>query len=505
MKGPDAIAVPGNEALPALRYPDDPATERREEGGEVPEGVGNFPNARGASHRVRWRIGLAMLTTVAAIACFRAWDASQQSEAAIQDLMEEEHLLASVLAKDLGERAEQVADPSKRDGDLTRELGTLREVERQGNRLIFLWRRERGGFETTDGRTIANRAIELALAQGARGVILPRDQAASLGLPRRVAVAGVAESPAGAVPAVGVAVLASAQRERDRSRREEWRDFGSLFLAVLAVLGFGGYALARERRELRLRQRMVVHRSERERDAQIARADRMAALAAMSTGIAHEIATPLGVIGARVELLAASPGLAERPEDARVLAIIAAQVDRIDRVMRGFLALARGDAPTLVPLAARALAMHAASAVAHRFEANGVALERAVDSDAIIAGDPALLEQVVVNLLVNALEASASGQKVTLSVASVPGGVEIVVEDEGVGVSPSVLAKATDPFFTTKASRGGSGLGLAISKEIVQHHGGTLRIARRDAGPPARTLPGTRVVVRLPAQPEDDR
>ncbi len=502
MKGLNAIAVPGRDTAPP---PEDPASAEPAESGEFPRPDGNLPNARGASKTARWRIGLAMLCTVAAIASFRAWDASQQSEAAIQNLMEEEHLLASVLAKDLGGRAERVADPSSRDGDLTRELTALRDVEREGNRLIFLWRRERGGFETTDGRTIANRAIEQALAQGARGVILPRDEAASLGLPRRVAVVGVAEAASDAGHSVGVAVLASAQRERDRSRREEWRDFGSLFLAVLAVLGFGGYALARERRELSLRQRMALHRSERERDAQIARADRMAALAAMSTGIAHEIATPLGVIGARVELLAASPGLAERPDDARVLGIIAAQVDRIDRVMRGFLALARGDAPTLVPLAARALASHAASAVAHRFEANGVLLERAVDSDARIAGDPALLEQVVVNLLVNALEASARGQRVTLSVASVPGAVEIVVEDEGVGVSPSALAKATDPFFTTKASRGGSGLGLAISKEIVQHHGGTLRIARRDDATPPEVRPGTRVVVRLPAQPEDDR
>ncbi len=500
MKASNAIAVPGSGALP---YPEDPASDLREECGEIPKADGNLPSARGASTRVRVRIGLAMLCTVAAIAAFRAWDASQQSEAAIQELMEEEHLLASVLAKDLAGRADQVADPSKRDGDLTRELTALHDVERQGNRLIFLWRRERGGFEATDGRTIANRAIELALAEGARGVILPRDQAASLGLPGRVAVAGVAESASGSGRSVGVVVIASAQRERDRSRREEWRDFGSLFFAVLAVLGFGGYALARERRELSLRQAMVVHRSERERDAQIARADRMAALAAMSTGIAHEIATPLGVIGARVELLAASPGLQDRPDDARVLAIIAAQVERIDGVMRGFLALARGDAPTLVPLAAGAMAMHAASVVAHRFEANGVILERAVDSDAVIAGDPALLEQVVVNLLVNALEASTPGHKVTLSVTSVPQGVEIVVADEGAGVSPSVLAKATDPFFTTKASRGGSGLGLAISKEIVQHHGGTLRIARRDAERPDVTLPGTRVVVRLPAQPED--
>jgi signal transduction histidine kinase len=90
--------------------------------------------------------------------------------------------------------------------------------------------------------------------------------------------------------------------------------------------------------------------------------------------------------------------------------------------------------------------------------------------------DPVQLQQVVINLLRNAIDATlqsgAAGREITLRACSTPGEVEISVHDHGPGLEPDVLAKVFTPFFTTKPH--GTGLGLAISRTIVQAHGGTL-------------------------------
>jgi signal transduction histidine kinase len=104
---------------------------------------------------------------------------------------------------------------------------------------------------------------------------------------------------------------------------------------------------------------------------------------------------------------------------------------------------------------------------------------------------------VLINLLVNALEASERGQTVELRIASANHRVVFEVVDEGHGITRTAIAHATEPFFTTKAKKGGSGLGLAIAREIVAHHRGEMKLERRsDVDAPSR--PGTRATIVLP-------
>jgi signal transduction histidine kinase len=116
-----------------------------------------------------------------------------------------------------------------------------------------------------------------------------------------------------------------------------------------------------------------------------------------------------------------------------------------------------------------------------------------------VACDARLFEQVLVNLLLNACDAcSEGGTTVTLSIHGDRERVAFVVIDDGVGISPSLAKRASEPFFTTKPAGKGTGLGLAIANEIVKHHCGTLTLSPRLDGR------GTRVCVELPVAAKDD-
>jgi signal transduction histidine kinase len=293
-----------------------------------------------------------------------------------------------------------------------------------------------------------------------------------------------------------VAVVGSASAERDRGRHGEWRAVITVFSVSLLILVFGAVVLSRQRRELEMQRQLAIHESEHQRDVELARADRMAAIAALSSGIAHEISTPLGVISGRIEQLT---GVVKDAEHQRLLGSIGVQVERINKVIRGFLGLARGDAPTLTEVPAGQLVAEAVALVQHRFAAAGVELQ--VNDGGVewapVACDPELFEQVLINLLVNSLEASERGQVVELRLSSAARQVTFEVIDEGHGITHTAIAHATEPFFTTKAKKGGSGLGLAIAREIVAHHRGELRLERRadlDANSPL----GTRATISLP-------
>jgi two-component system NtrC family sensor kinase len=97
-------------------------------------------------------------------------------------------------------------------------------------------------------------------------------------------------------------------------------------------------------------------------------------------------------------------------------------------------------------------------------------------------GDRGLLQQALVNLLVNAIQASPRGAEVQLGAATTESGLEIVVQDQGSGIAEEDLSRVFDPFFTTKSVGEGSGLGLSISLGIVERHGGTLTVQNRSAG-----------------------
>ena len=265
------------------------------------------------------------------------------------------------------------------------------------------------------------------------------------------------------------------------------------------VVAFGGLALRNQRKELGLARELAIADVERKLDDRLVRADKHATLGALAIGVAHEIATPLGVIVGRSEQL--MPHL----DDARLkrnVQVVLDQCDRIDRVIRGMLALARGNSPVLERIESRSIARTATELVAHRFVTAGVTLGMEVADDLPrIACEPRLLEQAIANILLNACDACERGSgHVELRVEGDAARVAFIVTDNGKGIAQESAARILEPFFTTKPADETTGLGLSIANEIVRHNRGTLTIAphRSSAGGERR---GTRACIEIPAIP----
>lgn len=408
-----------------------------------------------------------MLAAIALVLATAVWSATEERQASLDDFSYRQALLATAVGADFEDRLAR-RDPTHE--EIVHELMSgARGLEKPHELLVLVARPNTPGFVTSDSRVIPSSRLRAALDSGASTVVIPRDEAVAYGLPRRTAVAGLARVAPRDGGSWGVVVLATAERLRDRQIHEQWR----LALTVLVVTGvaiaFGTVERRRQRSEL-----------ERERESALAKAEKMAALAALSSGIAHEIGTPLGVIVGRVEQIE------ERTDDPRTksaLATVLEQVERMRGIVRAFLALARGEAPLLVKTKPSDVAARAIALVQHRFDKAGVELTSAVDEDMpAMACDPALFEQAVVNVLLNACEATPRGGQVTLAVRREDGRVQFVVDDDGAGIPEDVAKRATEPFFSTRLGEGGSGLGLTIAREIVSHHAGAITLARRQDG-----------------------
>jgi signal transduction histidine kinase len=347
---------------------------------------------------------------------------------------------------------------------------------------------------TSDGRTLRSPAVEAGLSNNIDWLRLSRAEAAALELPARTAMVGFTqfETVAGRW---GIAVVASAERERDRELLAQWRLVLSVIVASGLVVAFGGLALGNQRKQMLLAKELAVTAVQSERDERLVRADKLATMGALATGIAHEVSTPLGVILGRAEQLLARANGDERSR--RAAQAIAEQAERISGIVRGFLALARGDSPDTQQVDPSALADVAVDLVDHRFAKAGVHLTTSFGAGLpLVACEPRLMEQVLVNLLLNACDACEPGGRVELCLVAEGQRVAFVVTDDGIGISAAAAARILDPFFTTKPIGQGSGLGLAITSELVKHHRGSLSVAARSGHR------GTRACVELPSATE---
>ena len=367
-----------------------------------------------------------------------------------------------------------------------------RTLERAGDIVVLTARDASSPLRTSAGKSCP--ALDAALSRGSAIAEITRQQAFDLGLPLRRAEAGFARVPGdrGGV----IAVVASALRVRDRNVRGEWRLVVEFLLTASCGLGFGIYALRVQKERLALSREIAVNEAVRSRDERLVRADKLATLGAMATGIAHEVSTPLGVIVGRAEQL--GPRVKDDERARRSVAAITEQAARISAIVRGFLAFARGDAVALQHLPALSVVQVAMDLVRHRFEAAQVESEvveggDGIDQTVCIACDEALFPQVLVNLLLNACDACAPGARVQVRVAVLAGRVHFTIIDEGEGITAENAARATEPFFTTKPAGRGTGIGLSIAKELVLHHGGSLRVGPRSDG-----LRGTEASVEVP-------
>jgi signal transduction histidine kinase len=236
-------------------------------------------------------------------------------------------------------------------------------------------------------------------------------------------------------------------------------------------------------------------------ERELRHSEKLAALGQIASRLAHEIGTPLNVIQMRAEQLFKRETQSE--QDRQLLNVIVAQIERISSFVRQLLTLARR--PEFHP--------HAVSLndIVHRVWETIGNQENPSDTTVRldltehlppVLGDPDQLQQVLLNLTVNAIQALEGSGQVTLSTHFVPastghyGKVEVRVIDTGPGIAPEDEAHIFDPFFTTKGAVGGTGLGLAISREIVLSHRGDLRVE----GTPGR---GSCFIMSLPSAVPD--
>jgi signal transduction histidine kinase len=416
-----------------------------------------------------------MALAIIVVAGLAYWDARRESSNALADFAREQATLAQGVAAAVATHAKLEGAPA----DSVELLAHVRALEQPGSLVLFLVKPGDGALVGSSGERVHDATVERGLVEGASSVKLERAAAPVFGLPERTAVAGLATFD-GAGGKWGVVVVATALRERDRELRAQWRSVAAVALAAGLVFVFGGFALVQQRKELDLGRELSLAELRREREEQLVQIDKLATMAALATGIAHEISTPLGVIVGRAEQLLPKVGDDERAK--RSVASIIEQGNRIDHVIRGFLDLARGGSPTLEHVNPGRVAEAATELVEHRFQTAGVTLvtdiARALPN---VACDPRLLEQALINLLLNACDACERDGKVVLTVRADGERVRFEVIDDGAGITPEAAARATEPFFTTKPAGKGTGLGLAITTEIVKHHGGNLTLRPADA------------------------
>jgi signal transduction histidine kinase len=406
-----------------------------------------------------------MIVAVAAIGALAYWDERDRSDAGLDDLGAAQAEAAAALAT----RADDPASLARLEHD-----GVRVAVARPGDVLRAL-----------DGRPIDLPALSAAVSRGDTIVRVARDDASQLGLPARTAMVGLARLPSGAT----VAVAATGERQRDRDLAGRRRMLGALAVAIGVVVGFGGLALVRQKRQLGLARELAVAEAARARDAELDRLSRAATMAALASGVAHELSTPLGVIVGRAEQIRDHASDAERI--ARNAQAILDQADHVDRVVRGLLGLARGAPIALQDVDPERLVREACELVEHRFARADVRLVTSRGDVPSVRCEPGLFEHALVNLLLNACDASPPGAEVRLDVEATATDVAFVVSDDGEGITPADAARAREPFFTTKPAGKGSGLGLAIASEIASSHRGSLAIAPKSPR-------GTRAAITIP-------
>jgi signal transduction histidine kinase len=257
-------------------------------------------------------------------------------------------------------------------------------------------------------------------------------------------------------------------------------------LMLDAQLAMESYIARREEslsfmnRELAETSRNLEHRVEVEQervrvaDERVRASEELASIATIVAGLAHEIGTPMGVIQGHAELLESSVS-DERGRDR--LRTIREQIDRIAGIIQTLLNIARPNSRELRPVDVSAVIRETLAFLAEKLRAHRIEVTAELNERAVLRGDHDKLQQLFINLILNAADAMPDGGKLRVSlVRAQPGKVEVQIADTGSGMSSDIAAHIFDPFFTTKPAGRGSGLGLVVVKGIVADHGGSISV-----------------------------
>lgn len=203
--------------------------------------------------------------------------------------------------------------------------------------------------------------------------------------------------------------------------------------------------------------------------------DRLASVGQLAAGIGHEINNPLMNIMSLASLIEDS--IKDENLDARSdLKLLKKEGGRCARIVQGILNFARENTPTYEKFNIALLIEETVSLISHRAESSGISLSVEAEGNIRMDGDQNQLQQVLVNVLLNAIQASPEGGEISVKTWRQQDQIFLEILDHGKGIVNENIMNVFDPFFTTKDEGEGTGLGLSVSYGIIKHHGGTINI-----------------------------
>jgi two-component system NtrC family sensor kinase len=252
-----------------------------------------------------------------------------------------------------------------------------------------------------------------------------------------------------------------------RAGIEALETLGFLFLILISLrVREAGHTIERQKEQLE------------EANLQLLQAAKLASVGELASGMAHEINNPVGIIMGRTDYILATQGnLSEEAKED--LKVVRGQAERVASTVRNLLTFARPSPLSMQRLDLAELVDEAVKLEAPRCRTAAVEIERSSSVGIpTIQADPDRLQQVLVNLMNNAIDAMPQGGRLGISITNGGGGQVVVnISDTGTGITDENQARIFDPFFTTKPAGKGTGLGLAVSYGIIRDHGGEIRVS----------------------------
>jgi len=211
---------------------------------------------------------------------------------------------------------------------------------------------------------------------------------------------------------------------------------------------------------------------------QLVQADKLSSVGLLAAGVAHEVNTPLAVISSYAQILARQ--VAEEPKTAEILDKITSQTFRASEIVNSLLNFSRTSGTEKSPLDLSRTINETLDMVVPQLRHAHVEVETNLSREASrVLGNQGQLQQVLLNLILNARDAMPDGGRLVIGAHEQDGMARVSVRDTGIGMTADQARRVFDPFFTTKGPKRGTGLGLAVSYGIMQEHSGTITVESR--------------------------
>lgn len=245
-----------------------------------------------------------------------------------------------------------------------------------------------------------------------------------------------------------------------------------------------------------LKEKLEQTEKERDKAERLARqSERLASVGQLAAGIGHEINNPL------MNIMSLASLIEDEVKDKNLSAasdiqLLQKEGNRCARIVQGILSFARESKPSYQQFDLADLVFETANLLKHRLTAAGVELVIYIDGALSLFGDSNQLQQVLVNILLNAIQASRQNDKIIFKGWQDNEKIQLQIIDSGTGIDYDSLSHIFDPFFTTKKEGEGTGLGLSVSYGIIKHHGGRIDVENNGSG-------GVIVKIELPTMQKD--